>query len=294
MALFNEVKCGRCDRRYSAIRSRCPYCGARKNRDGKAEAGSSNNRLQVIIGVAVLLVVIIAVVALVASSLEGRDPEDLTPDPSPTNSVPSEQPTDNVEPSSEPTPPEDIPTPATPEPVVNSIILNREDFTLFTIGEKFEMIATLSPAGTPAEIIWISEDSGVATIDENGVVTAVNRGDTIISATAGGKTAQCVVRVRATAVPAPAGSSGGSPTGGMVTLSAADVTIHSATAESFRLTVSGTDETPAFSSSKPGVADVDDRGNVKAVSNGTATITVKVKDSDGNEVTLECIVRVVN
>ena len=41
MALFKEVKCGRCDRRYSALRSRCPHCGARKNRDGKTSTGSN-------------------------------------------------------------------------------------------------------------------------------------------------------------------------------------------------------------------------------------------------------------
>ena len=68
MALFKEVKCGRCDRRYSALRSRCPHCGARKNRDGKASTVESGTRWQVIVGAVVLLAIIAAAIILIVKT----------------------------------------------------------------------------------------------------------------------------------------------------------------------------------------------------------------------------------
>ena len=55
----------------------------------------------------------------------------------------------------------------------------------------------------------------------------------------------------------------------------------------------GDGATVSYSSDKDGVASVESNGRVKAVSNGTATITVTVKQADGTESTLKCIVRVV-
>ena len=71
--------------------------------------------------------------------------------------------------------------------------LNREDFSL-TIGDddKFQMKAT----GVDS-VIWSIADPTIATIDENGLVTAVSKGKTIITATApDGTTVTCIVRVR--------------------------------------------------------------------------------------------------
>ena len=75
MALFKEVKCGRCDRRYSALRSRCPHCGARKNRDGKSSTVEGGTRWQVIVGAVVLLAIIAAAVILITTSLKNKEPE---------------------------------------------------------------------------------------------------------------------------------------------------------------------------------------------------------------------------
>ena len=303
MAFFNEVKCGRCDRKYSSIRSRCPYCGARKNRDGKDSPSgkdSQNKRLQGIIGVIVLIIIILAVIILVSTSLKNREPEgtDVPESPGGVVSVdggnsapPSEEPTDEPPPTFVPTEP-----PATPAPVVNSITLNRADFTLFRIGETFQITATLSPAGTAAEVIWISEDDNVVTVDQDGLVTAVDRGDTIVSATAGGITEECIVRVRADAPKKTTTDNSGSVNSGAasgISLNKTDVTIHSSRQESFKLTVNGTESTPVYSSNSSCVS-VDADGTVKAVSNGMATITVTVPESSGSTVTMECIVRVID
>ena len=296
MALFKDVKCGRCDKHYSSIHSKCPYCGAKKNRDGKT-VKINNTGWQVIVGLVVLILIIVAVVVLLAMSLKDREPEPggATAKPavsaSPSNGVS----TVTANPSASPAAPTHTPQPTpepTPEPVVNSIVLNREDFTLSNPGDTFQMVATISPAQVQVDIIWISEDPDVATIDENGLVTAVNHGSTKVSATAGGVTKECIVRVVGYA---PSNPSGGSSSGNL-SLSHSDVTIHSGTGETFMLKVNGAGDgaTVTYASDSSGVASVESNGRVKAVSRGTATITVTVKTADGKETTLKCTVRVVN
>ncbi len=295
MALFKQVKCGRCDRTYSSIRGRCPYCGARRG-SGKNNGGDGDNtRWQVIVGAVVLLAIIAAAIILISISLKGRDAENATPTNTPGGSIGDVSKIDGTDPTVAPTntpvpTPEPTPTPvATPEPVVNSVVLSRSDFTLSRIGETYTIAATLSPAGTAAEIIWISEDPNVCTVDQNGMVTAVDHGTTIVSATAGGKTAECTVRVSAYA---PAGSTG-TDTGsssGPASLSHTDVTIHAADKESFTLSVKGNDGAAvSYSSSDSSIATVDSKGVVTAVSKGYCVITVTV-----GEQTLKCEVRVSN
>ena len=108
---------------------------------------------------------------------------------------------------------------------------------------------------------------------------------TIVSATAGGITKECVVRVK---------NAGEAASSGSVTLSYSEVTLHSSTGETFMLKVNGAGDgaTVTYSSDKAGVASVESNGRVKAVSNGTATITVTVKQADGKETVLNCTVRV--
>ena len=303
MALFKEVKCGRCDRRYSALRSRCPHCGARKNRDGKASTVESNTRWQVIVGAVVLLAIIAAAVILISISLKNKEPEASggQTKPTPASSTPGSgvvsvdgtDPTPDVLPGSEPTPtPTAPPTPTpTPEPVVNSITLSREDFTLSQVGEQYTITATISPAGTKATIVWISENPDVATVDENGTVTAVNKGTTTVSATAGGVIQECIVRV--TAVNPNAGSGSGSGTGS-ISLSHVDVTIHYEKGETFKLSVknAGDDAVISYSSGNSSVASVTSDGAVKAVGKGNTDITVTVT-VNGETQTLKCKVYVV-
>jgi len=304
MALFKEVKCGRCDRRYSALRSRCPHCGARKNRDGKSAAADNGTRWQVIIGAVVLLAIIAAAIILITTSLKNRDPEPSGRDPAATPTqgtgvsvVDGTDPTPSALPGTdEPTPtPTAPPTPPpTPEAVVNSITLSNSDFTLFTIGEQYTIKATISPAGSKAEILWISEDPDVATVDENGTVTAVDRGDTTISATAGGVIQECIVRVRADA-PKTVSEPDGSGSSGSASLSHTDVTIHSGTGETFALKVKNAPDGAdvSYSSGNSSVASVTSDGTVKAVGNGNTDITVTVT-ANGETQTLKCKVYVVN
>ncbi len=304
MALFKEVKCGRCDRRYSALRSRCPHCGARKNRDGKATTVEGGTRWQVIVGAVVLLAIIAAAVILITTSLKNREPEPggntkppATVAPSGVHVVDGTDPTPTALPGEEPTPtPTAPPTPSpTPEPMVNSITLSRSDFTLSHIGEQYTIQATISPAGTKVNIVWISEDPDVATVDENGTVTAVDHGTTKVSATAGGVIQECIVRVSAYAPSTGDTGSGGESSGGSVSLSHVDVTIHSAKSETFKLSVKGAGDNAviSYSSGNSSVASVSSDGTVKAVGNGNTDITVTVT-ANGETTELKCKVYVVN
>ena len=77
MGILSEVKCARCDRRYSGLRSRCPYCGARRSQRSKRSSTGSNNMWKVIIGLLLLLILIAAVIVLVIGSLaQGNTPKE--------------------------------------------------------------------------------------------------------------------------------------------------------------------------------------------------------------------------
>lgn len=81
---------------------------------------------------------------------------------------------------------------------VESIALNENTLTLYT--NRDPKTATLTATVTPDNatdktVAWTSADEKVATV-ENGVVTAVGNGTTIITAQVGEKTAICTVTVR--------------------------------------------------------------------------------------------------
>ena len=69
MGLISEVKCGRCDRRYSGLRARCPYCGARRGKRGKHAKDYDNSKGRFIIGLILVVVLIVAVITVIATSM---------------------------------------------------------------------------------------------------------------------------------------------------------------------------------------------------------------------------------
>lgn len=71
--------------------------------------------------------------------------------------------------------------------------LSSTDFTLRTLGET----STLRASGGSGTYTWISQDEGIASVDQNGKVTAVSGGTTNVLVTDGSKKAVCIVRVSA-------------------------------------------------------------------------------------------------
>ena len=83
---------------------------------------------------------------------------------------------------------------ANDEPVDIPFVLNIFDYTFQDPGESFQLYAT-TLGGKPVSVVWHSSDPSVATVDENGLVTAVNRGYARITGYADGFTNECDVRV---------------------------------------------------------------------------------------------------
>lgn len=145
-----------------------------------------------------------------------------------------------------------------PESALPQIILNAEALTL-GISEKFTLTAALSNADA-ADFDFVSINTRVATIDEDGLITAKKAGEAKILVTSNGLLAECIVTV----VKAPT----------KVSLSASKLSL--AAGDTALLTAelnNGNEGRVTFSTSKASVATVDENGVITAVGKGTAKIT---------------------
>ncbi len=156
---------------------------------------------------------------------------------------------------------------------------------ILTEGESFKIKAKVAPNNaTNKAVSFSSSDKKVATVDKNGKVKGIKKGTATITVTAkdGGKAkATCKITVEEQKVE-------------KITLSRTEKTLTKG--ESFRLKVEkitpddAVNKAVSFSSSDKKVATVDKEGKVKAIKEGTATITVKAKD--GGEAKATCKVTV--
>jgi len=175
--------------------------------------------------------------------------------------------------------------------------LSKEDFTLFSAGQSYQIKTTFEPAGASADVTWKSSDPGVASVTADGTVTAVSKGTTTVTANvAGVGERSCIVRCSlstTSAVPTATPASNTNQGGGTTTSSASstlklnkeDFTLFRK-GETFRMAVSGTSSPVNWVSSNPQVATVGSDGTVTGVAQGSCTVTATV---DGK--TLQCIVR---
>ncbi|MCM1439101.1 MAG: Ig-like domain-containing protein [Roseburia sp.] len=159
---------------------------------------------------------------------------------------------------------------------LTNISLNKSE-TGLKVGDKETLTVNFTPANADnKKVTWSTGNSAVATV-ENGVVTAKSVGVTTITATSedGNHVASCKVTVSAAAVQT-------TPVSG-VSLNKNTLTLKVGGSEKLTATVSPANATNRAVSWKSGntqVATVDDNGNVTAVKDGTAIITVTA--SDGN------------
>ncbi|MBR6316578.1 MAG: leucine-rich repeat protein [Lachnospiraceae bacterium] len=81
---------------------------------------------------------------------------------------------------------------------IQGVTLSRSNASLGVGAETLQLTAAVLPANASQRCVWTSSDTKVATVDENGLVTPVGKGDCTIYAAskhAAGKSAQCEVRV---------------------------------------------------------------------------------------------------
>lgn len=297
----NTIHCDICGEDYADIYRSCPFCeGIPPTEDGEdeesASRGSSGKRLSTnsrgggygrgpspmrIIGIIISLALIIAAICIVVSIVRpmlSRESE-YEPEPSPSPVISSDNP-DPIEPDAQ----GDITSPAPDivpvEQTATGFTLDKKDFTLSKYAETYQLSATFTPAGGTGTVTYASSDTSIASVDETGLVTGLNKGTVTITASMPGAEDQtCVVRCSFTA---PAGVSGAV---GALALNNSDITIK--IGETVRLQVStSVTGTATWSSSNPSVATVASDGTVTAVGTGTTTITCTVDGKIG-----ACIVR---
>ncbi len=153
------------------------------------------------------------------------------------------------------------------------------------VGNTFTITPTVTPDNaTDKSVIWTSSDDTIATVDDNGNVTALMEGTATITATTndGGFTAICTVTVNSERVDV---------TG--VSLSATAKTINAG--ENFYLTANvtpdnATEKSVTWTTSDDTIATVDDNGKVTATGDGTATITATTNDGG---FTASCVITVI-
>ncbi|MDE6551753.1 MAG: Ig-like domain-containing protein [Muribaculaceae bacterium] len=81
---------------------------------------------------------------------------------------------------------------------VTGISLDKSD-EIVTVGETLTLKATVAPANaTDSDVTWSSSNPKVASVDENGVVTALEVGKAVITASCGEFTAKCTVKCHST------------------------------------------------------------------------------------------------
>ncbi|UZW15011.1 Ig-like domain-containing protein [Clostridium pasteurianum] len=160
---------------------------------------------------------------------------------------------------------------AAPAVKVTSVVLNKT-FQELTLGEWDKLYAyefLSSSNATYQPITWKTSNSKVATVSSKGEVTTVGPGTTVISATAGGKTAKCTITVKN---PVAVKSIALNKTTSSISIGATD----NLYANLLPANANGMSVVWKTSNSK--VATVTSYGEVKAVGKGTAAITATTQD----------------
>jgi uncharacterized protein YjdB len=158
-----------------------------------------------------------------------------------------------------------------------SVTGNSIDKSLINIAQnsKVQLNATIEPSNaTNKNITWSTDNKAIATVSQNGLVTAVSPGSAIIKATTedGNFTDSCTAFVKTTGLAV----SG-------VSINKSSIFINKGSQMKLSATISppnATDNNLEWSSSKNSIASVSADGLVSGNSFGQATITVKTEDGN--------------
>ena len=165
---------------------------------------------------------------------------------------------------------------------VTSLRINRDKTTIYA-GDTLQVTSTASPAtASNQEVIWASSDESVASIDKDGLITALDRGTTVITATAvdgSEKTTSFTLTVKKYV--------------SAITLDKEKLTLYVGERGTVKQTVlpeDANDRNVIWQSSDPGVATVSN-GTITGVKAGTTTITCTARD--GSNISKTCEVTVI-
>ena len=161
-----------------------------------------------------------------------------------------------------------------------NVVLDKTELTL-NRGMKYSLTMTVTPATFTDEVSWKSTNVDVATITEDGTVTAKGAGQATIKVTVGDVSATCKVNVVQP----------------VTSIYLNKTSLEMTALDTYQLQASvypseANNKEVSWESSDEKVATVDENGLVQAKEKGTAVITAKAKD--GSEVSRSCKVTVKN
>lgn len=269
--IMKLLKCPKCGELFADSYKECPFCQedeAYLSTDKKAKGPGrrvEKAKSPSILGPALIIVVVLLAGFLVYTFLGDRIANLFAGADKP----PIEEPIDGPD---EPT----------------ELTLNKTEMKL-TVGDNATLVASAKDGCQ-----WNSSSPEVATVDENGKITAVAAGETTITAMTDNASVACTVTVEDKAEPDPEPEPEPKPEkkddlaietifGGLNKNSSGNWEFTESVGQSFDMLVSGTDSEVDWSSSNKKVATVSADGTFKAVGSGKATITATV---DGQ--TLKC------
>ncbi len=148
---------------------------------------------------------------------------------------------------------------------VSEVSIDENEISLVP-GETRRLTAKVSPDNAEYEtVVWSSSNSGVASVTEDGTVTAIAAGEAVVTASAGEKKADCKVTVTV-------------PVTG-ITLDKEELAL-TIGGESVKLTATvapenATDKSVTWASEDPSVATVAEDGTVTPVAAGTTKVTAE-------------------
>lgn len=207
MSLSGKIVCRSCGGEYSLFKTRCPHCGERQvrlsartprptdaARKGTRESAKAeqNASWQLIFGLCLIAAVVIAVIVLITTTLNGE----YTVDEKPASAPPSAAVDSSTPPPSTPPPSTPPPTPTVESLTITFLgkALTNNEFTA-RVGSTTQLGATSLPLDVEGEVEWSSSNEDILTVDEKGLVTAVSKGDAKVIARLYGKATECRVLV---------------------------------------------------------------------------------------------------
>lgn len=155
-----------------------------------------------------------------------------------------------------------------------NVTLNQSEVSM-KAGTSQTLKATLSPSNAANIVQWVSDNTEVATVDQNGRVIAIGNGTAHITAIAGERTAWATITV----------------TGGESVVKVTNITLDKDSLtlkqkETYTLKpaitpVNATNQELTWASSNPAIATVSNSGVVRGAAAGTVAITCTAKDGSG-------------
>ena len=180
------IKCNKCGEVYSDSYKKCPFCvedeeyyNGKVKKRGHRQMEKRKKAPSVVSPVLVLAVLVLAgilVWAFAGDTVRGwfggdKQPEDV--DPGTTQNQPVNTPVDN-------------------EPVVKALALDHMSL-LMAPGESEKLTAT---GGAEESYQWITSDSGVLKVSDDGTVSALTEGSAVVTVTCGEESVACAITVQ--------------------------------------------------------------------------------------------------